>query len=93
MPSKDSSEPTVGVQDGVYDQPMSTTIWFNQEGKRYFAKLACQNGATRVLEAKTEDGQVVEPSFIEDTAIKAHRRINKWGYIPEPEEANESEEE
>jgi len=72
---------------------MSTVIWFNQDGKRYCAKLACQNGATRVLEAKTEEGQVVEPSFVEATAIKAHKRINNWGYLPEPAEDTESEEE
>ena len=83
----------MGVQDGVHDQPMSTVIWFNQSGKRYFAKLACQNGTTRVLEAKTENGEVVDPSFIEDTAIKAQKRINNWGYLPETQEETESEEE
>jgi len=72
---------------------MTTNIWFTQSGKRYFAKLACQNGATRVLEAKTEEGQAVDPSFIEETAIKANKRINKWGYIPEPQEDTEGEEE
>ena len=46
-----------------------------------------------MLEAKTEDGQVVEPSFIEDTAIKAHKRINNWGYLPETQEETEGEEE
>jgi hypothetical protein len=72
---------------------MSTVIWFNQNGKRYYAKLACQNGATRVLEAKTENGEVVDPFFIEDTAIKTHKRINNWGYLPKTQEETEGEEE
>lgn len=72
---------------------MTTNIWFTQQGKRYFAKLACQNGSTRVLEAKNEEGQLVDPAFVEETATKAHKRINKWGYLPEPMEELESEEE
>lgn len=71
---------------------MTTAIWFSHEGKKYYAKLACQNGSTRVLEAKNEEGKNVEPSFIEESAIKANKRISKWGYIPEPQEEAESEE-
>ena len=93
MSSSNPYEPSLGVCQRLSGQSMSTVIWFNQEGKRYCAKLACQNGATRVLEAKTEEGQVVEPSFVEATAIKAHRRINNWGYLPETQEETEGEEE
>ena len=44
-----------------------------------------------MLEAKTENGEVVDPSFVQETAIKAHKRINNWGYLPETQEEVELE--
>jgi hypothetical protein len=65
---------------------MTTSIWFNHEGRKYYAKLALQNGGAKVLEAKTEEGRQVDPQFVQDSAIKAHKRINSWGGLPDPEE-------
>jgi hypothetical protein len=70
---------------------MTTSIWFHHEGKRYFAKIACQNGTAKVLEAKTEEGKEVDTQYIEPHAVKAHKRIHNWGYIPEPEPELEPE--
>jgi hypothetical protein len=68
---------------------MTTNIWFNHNGKRYFAKMACQNGSAKVLEAKTEEGQQVDPQYLHPFAVKAHKRINHWGEI---EKGNEQDE-
>lgn len=65
---------------------MTTNIWFNHEGRKYYAKLALQNGEAKVLEAKTEEGKEVEPEFIQASAIKAHKKINSWGGLPDPED-------
>jgi hypothetical protein len=68
---------------------MTTNIWFTHNGKRYFAKMACQNGSAKVLEAKTEEGQQVDPEYIQQFASKAHKRINNWGEIEKGDEQNE----
>jgi hypothetical protein len=65
---------------------MTTNIWFNHEGRKYYAKLALQNGEAKVLEAKTEEGKEVEPEFVQTSAIKAHKKINSWGGLPDPED-------
>jgi hypothetical protein len=64
---------------------MTTTIWFSQEGKKYYAKLALQNGRAEVLEAKTEEGKIVDPEFVQLSAHRAYKKINSWGGLPEPE--------
>lgn len=68
---------------------MTTSIWFNHNGKKYFARMACQNGRAKVLEAKTEEGQTVDPEYIQQVAVKAHKRINSWGEIATGDEQNE----
>jgi hypothetical protein len=65
---------------------MTTNIWFNHEGRKYYAKLALQNGEAKVLEAKTEEGKEVEPEFVQASAIKAYKKINSWGGLPDPED-------
>lgn len=68
---------------------MTTSIWFNHNGKKYFARMACQNGKPKVLEAKTEEGQQVDPEYIQQVAVKAHKRISSWGEIAKGDEQNE----
>ena len=68
---------------------MTTNIWFNHNGKKYFARMACQNGRAKVLEAKTEEGQPVDAEYIQQIAFKAHKRINSWGEIATGDEQNE----
>jgi hypothetical protein len=65
---------------------MTTNIWFNHEGRKYYAKLALQNGQAKVLEAKNEEGKQVEPEFVQASAIKAYKKINSWGGLPDPED-------
>ena len=71
---------------------MTTSIWFNHEGRKYYAKLALQNGEAKVLEAKTEEGRQVDPEFVQASAVKAHKKINSWGGLPDPEEENTDDE-
>lgn len=69
---------------------MTTSIWFRDGDSKYFAKIACQNGAVRVLEAKNERGETVNPDFICKQATKAYKRIKSYGDIPnENQEENE----
>lgn len=82
MSQLDSSESQGGICERVSCFKMTTTIWFRENGTRYFAKLACQNGRVRVLEAKTEEGEQVDPEFICKPATKAYKRINSYGDLP-----------
>jgi len=50
---------------------MTTSIWFRDGDSKYFAKIACQNGGVRVLEAKNERGELVNPDFICKQATQA----------------------
>ena len=59
---------------------MTTNIWFNHQGRKYYARLALQNGEAKVLEGKS-----VEAEFVEKAARDAHRKITSWGYLPEAE--------
>ena len=68
---------------------MTTTIWFRENGVRYFAKLACQNGRVKVLEAKNESGDQIDPDFICKPAVKAYKRINSYGDLPNEEQIEE----
>jgi hypothetical protein len=65
---------------------MTTSIWFNQEGRKYYAKLALQNGQPKVLQAKNEKGEEINTDFVQDSAIKALKKINSWGGLPDPED-------
>jgi hypothetical protein len=65
---------------------MTTNIWFNHEGRKYYAKLALQNGEAKVLEAKNEEGKQVDPEFVQTSAIKAYKKINSWGGLPDAED-------
>jgi len=69
---------------------MTTSIWFRDGDSKYFAKIACQNGGVRVLEAKNERGELVSPDFICKQATKAYKRIKSYGDLPdENQEENE----
>jgi hypothetical protein len=65
---------------------MTTNIWFNHEGKKFYAKLALQNGQAKVIEAKDEEGRQVNPEFVQSPAVKAHKKITSWGELPECED-------
>jgi hypothetical protein len=65
---------------------MTTSIWFNQEGRKYYAKLSLQNGKPKVLQAKNEKGEEINTDFVQDSAIKALKKINSWGGLPDPED-------
>ena len=68
---------------------MTTSIWFNHNGKKYYARMACQNGKPKVLEAKCEEGRQIDPEYIQPFALKAHKRINSWGEIEKESEQDE----
>lgn len=62
---------------------MTTAMWFRDGGAKYFVKLACQNGGVKVLEAKNEKGEAIEPSFVSKQATKAYKRIKAYGDLPD----------
>jgi hypothetical protein len=89
MSQLDSPESKGGICERISCFKMTTTIWFRENGTRYFAKLACQNGRVKVLEAKTEEGEQVDPEFICKPATKAYKRINSYGDLPNEEPIEE----
>lgn len=70
---------------------MTTSIWFRDGGFKYFAKIACQNGGVKVLEAKNEKGEIINPDFICQQAKKAYKRIKSYGELPNEEQQEEDE--
>lgn len=70
---------------------MTTSIWFRDGDSKYFAKIACQNGGVRVLEAKNERGESVNPDFICKQATKAYKRIKSYGDLPHENQEQEDE--